>query len=84
MTTAASVCIALLVVMTMTTASGAADQEPTPGQLGPLAPDNLAKPRHPPPFDLTGTWLDRTGGSFRPRSSSRRKRRATIKLPGRR
>ncbi|HYR86120.1 MAG TPA: hypothetical protein VE422_18685 [Terriglobia bacterium] len=28
-----------------------------PGALGALAPENLAKPRPKPPFDLTGTWL---------------------------
>jgi hypothetical protein len=28
-----------------------------PGQLGALAPANIAKPRPKPPFDLTGTWL---------------------------
>ena len=28
-----------------------------PGQLGALAPENLAKARPKPPFDLTGTWF---------------------------
>jgi hypothetical protein len=28
-----------------------------PGQLGALAPANIAKPRPKPPFDLTGTWF---------------------------
>lgn len=28
-----------------------------PGYLGALAPENLAKPRPAPPFDLTGTWF---------------------------
>ena len=28
-----------------------------PGQLGALAPENLAKERPAPPFDLTGTWF---------------------------
>src|SRR5499426_3295753 len=28
-----------------------------PGRLGALAPENLAKPRQKPPFDLTGLWL---------------------------
>lgn len=28
-----------------------------PGMLGALAPENLAKPRPKPPFDLTGTWF---------------------------
>src|SRR5262252_7649793 len=28
-----------------------------PGQLGALAPANIAKPRPKPAFDLTGTWL---------------------------
>jgi hypothetical protein len=28
-----------------------------PGYLGALAPENLAKPRPKPPFDVTGTWF---------------------------
>ena len=28
-----------------------------PGYLGALAPENLARPRPAPPFDLTGTWF---------------------------
>jgi len=28
-----------------------------PGYLGALAPENLAKPRPAPPYDLTGTWF---------------------------
>ena len=28
-----------------------------PGQAGALDPDNLAKPRPKPPFDMTGTWF---------------------------
>ena len=28
-----------------------------PGYLGALAPENIAKPRPKPPFDLTGTWF---------------------------
>jgi hypothetical protein len=28
-----------------------------PGYLGALAPENLAKPRPAPPFDVTGTWF---------------------------
>lgn len=39
-----------------------------PGYLGALAPENLAKPRPKPPFDLTGTWfinLRRSFGDFR-------------------
>jgi hypothetical protein len=28
-----------------------------PGYLGALAPENIAKPRPAPPFDLTGTWF---------------------------
>jgi hypothetical protein len=37
------------------------------GFLGALAPENLAKPRPKPPFDLTGTWFVnlRNGASFR-------------------
>ena len=27
------------------------------GQYGALAPQNLAKPRPKPPFDMTGTWF---------------------------
>jgi hypothetical protein len=52
----ASVCAAAVLVV-MTPALNAADQEPEQTQLGPLAPANLAKPRPKPPFDLTGTWL---------------------------
>ncbi len=32
-----------------------------PGELGALAPANLAKPRPKAPFDLTGTWLHALG-----------------------
>jgi hypothetical protein len=52
-------------------AGSAAAQSPAlvkpPVQLGALAPQNLAKPRPKPPFDLTGTWfVDLSGGlSFR-------------------
>jgi hypothetical protein len=38
------------------------------GYLGALAPENLAKPRVKPPFDMTGTWfinLRRSFGDFR-------------------
>ncbi len=38
------------------------------GYLGALAPENLAKPRPKPPFDMTGTWfinLRRSFGDFR-------------------
>ncbi|MDQ2641223.1 MAG: hypothetical protein M3Y79_11690 [Pseudomonadota bacterium] len=37
------------------------------GYFGALAPENLAKPRPKPPFDLTGTWFVnlRGGASFR-------------------
>src|SRR5215218_5261233 len=28
-----------------------------PGYLGALAPENIAKPRPEPPFDVTGTWF---------------------------
>jgi hypothetical protein len=34
-----------------------AAQFQAPGQLGALAPANIAKPRPKPPFDLTGAWL---------------------------
>lgn len=32
-------------------------QHKHPGQAGALDPENLAKPRPKPPFDLTGTWF---------------------------
>lgn len=35
-----------------------------PGYLGALAPENLAKPRPKPPFDLTGTWFINLRRSF--------------------
>jgi hypothetical protein len=41
-------------------ASGARAQAAKPGDPfpeGALAPDNLAKPRPKPPFNLTGTWM---------------------------
>jgi hypothetical protein len=34
------------------------------GYLGALAPENLAKPRAKPPFDLTGTWFINLRRSF--------------------
>lgn len=34
------------------------------GFLGALAPENLAKPRPKPPFDLTGTWFVNLRNSF--------------------
>src|SRR5690606_16403230 len=34
------------------------------GFLGALAPENLAKPRPKPPFDLTGTWFVNLRRSF--------------------
>jgi hypothetical protein len=36
--------------------SGAHSQVHFDGQLGALAPENLAKERPRPPFDITGTW----------------------------
>jgi hypothetical protein len=36
------------------------------GTLGALAPENLAKPRPKPPFDLTGTWLHSGNERFDP------------------
>src|SRR5688572_2047291 len=38
-------------------AADLAAQFQAPGELGALAPANLAKPRPKPPFDLTGVWL---------------------------
>ena len=42
-------------------AQPAAEEEPAP-RLGALAPENLAKPRPAPPFDLTGTWQHASTG----------------------
>src|SRR3954468_5962402 len=39
------------------TASNLWAQFQSPGELGALAPANIAKPRPKAPFDLTGTWL---------------------------
>src|ERR1700733_2953650 len=52
---------ALAAIGLVAIAAGARAQKkakpPTPFREGALAPDNLAKPRPKPPFDLTGTWL---------------------------
>jgi len=53
------------VVVAIVLTAGAADlcaQAQPQGNLGALAPANLAKPRPKPPFDLTGTWLHGPGG----------------------
>ena len=48
-------------------AGGVAGPAATAQQLGALAPENLARPRPAPPFDLTGTWQHDIGqpGSWR-------------------
>jgi hypothetical protein len=45
-------CAAMLIVCGTIQEAAAQSQPP----LGALAPENLAKPRPAPPFDLTGTW----------------------------
>jgi hypothetical protein len=54
-------CVAALAGWAIAGSSESAAQFQQPGQLGVLAPANIAKPRPKPPFDLTGTWLH--GGS---------------------
>src|SRR5436190_24320749 len=49
--------ILTIIAFTLGAASDLAAQFQSPGELGALAPANLAKPRPKPPFDLTGTWL---------------------------
>ena len=46
----------LLIVCLLLCVSGAHSQVHFDGQLGALAPENLAKDRPQPPFDITGTW----------------------------
>ena len=54
-----------MLASTMVLAQGAAERREQlsrmipqhPGQLGALAPENLALERPEPPFDLTGTWF---------------------------
>ncbi len=48
-------------------AGGVAPPMAAAAQLGALAPENLARPRPAPPFDLTGTWQHDIGqpGSWR-------------------
>ncbi len=48
---------AALTVLNLLAVADLAAQFQAPGELGALAPANLAKPRPKPPFDLTGTWL---------------------------
>ena len=48
---------ALVVLTVLVAASDLAAQFQPPGSLGMLAPDNIAKPRPKPPFNLTGAWL---------------------------
>src|SRR5688572_23441742 len=49
---------AVLVLIGCMAGGGASAQsvDPPPLPLGALSPANLAKPRPPAPFDLTGTW----------------------------
>jgi hypothetical protein len=50
----------MAVLLAATVVGGAIDlsaQFQAPGELGALAPANIAKPRPKPPFDLTGAWL---------------------------
>jgi hypothetical protein len=50
----------MAVLVALTVVGGALElsaQFQAPGELGALAPANIAKPRPKPPFDLTGTWL---------------------------
>src|SRR5437764_8852631 len=54
--------MAAFVVLTLVFAAGdLAAQFQAPGELGVLAPANLAKPRPKAPFDLTGSWLHGQG-----------------------
>src|SRR3974390_2153393 len=53
---AALVVLALVALAAGTFAQNKAKDE-NPFPEGALAPDNLAKPRPKPPFDLTGTWM---------------------------
>ena len=48
---------AAFVALNLFAVADLAAQFQAPGELGALAPANLAKPRPKPPFDLTGTWL---------------------------
>ena len=52
---------ALVVLSVVIAASDLAAQFQAPGELGALAPANLAKPRPKAPFDLTGAWLHAGG-----------------------
>lgn len=56
---------ALVGVTFMFAASNLFAQFQPPGSLGVLAPANIAKPRPPAPFNLTGTWLHISGESER-------------------
>ena len=50
--------MAAFVLLTLVFAAGdLAAQFQAPGELGVLAPANIAKPRPKAPFDLTGAWL---------------------------
>jgi hypothetical protein len=49
--------ILLAAVLNLLVTGDLAAQPQSPGTLGALAPENLAKPRPKPPFDLTGVWL---------------------------
>ena len=56
--------IVALVVVTGSAATNLLAQNQ--GNLGALAPENLAKPRPKPPFDLTGAWLHSGNERFDP------------------
>jgi hypothetical protein len=52
-----------LLAATLGLVPGLAAAQAPPTQLSALAPENLAKPRPKPPFDLTGNWfIDNSGG----------------------
>src|SRR6188508_1129200 len=53
----------MVLVATIWTPNLAAQQR---GVLGAVAPENLAKPRPKPPFDLTGAWLHNGNERFDP------------------
>jgi hypothetical protein len=52
---------ALVVLSVVAAASDLAAQFQAPGELGALAPTNIARPRPKAPFDLTGAWLHAQG-----------------------
>src|SRR6058998_2537818 len=48
---------ALVALSFLAAAADLSAQFQAPGELGALAPANIAKPRPKPPFDITGAWL---------------------------